>query len=197
MINLRNYFNSMAEQWDSVTEHDLHKIRYILNILKIQTGAKIIDVGTGTGILIPFLVELVGKQGEITAVDISDKMLEVAQRKHTYENVSFICCDIIEADLPNSYFDFSICYSVFPHFKDQKSTVKAICNYLKNGGKFVICHTQSREAINNLHKNISGAVAEDILPSLDVINEYFYNLGLETIIEIDNDEMFVIIAKKK
>ncbi|NLK28719.1 MAG: class I SAM-dependent methyltransferase [Clostridiales bacterium] len=195
-MSQREFFNSMAEKWDTVCQHDIDKIKHILSLINIYNGAKILDVGTGTGILIPFLREEVREQGKITAIDISDKMLEVAQRKYTYDNVSYICDDVIEADLPSDYFDYVICYSVFPHFHDKQLAIKAIGKYLKVGGKFAICHSQSREAINNLHKCASEVVAEDHLPPIDVIKECFGALGLETVIEIDNDEMFVVICRK-
>lgn len=186
----------MAEKWDSVCQHDMNKVKYIISLLNIRYGARILDVGTGTGVLIQLLAEQAGEQGEITAIDVSDRMLEVAQRKHMYDNVSFVCGDVLEADLPNEYFDYVICYSVFPHFDDKEFAVKVLSKYIKQGGKLVICHSQSREAINNRHKSASEAVAEDILPQINVIRGYFENLGLETIIEINNDEMFVAAARK-
>lgn len=196
MITQRDFFNSMAEKWDSVCQHDMNKVKYIISLLNIEYGARILDVGTGTGVLIQLLAEQAGEQGEITAIDVSDRMLEVAQRKHTYNNVSFVCGDVLEADFPNEYFDYVICYSVFPHFDDKEFAVKVLSKYIKQGGKLIICHSQSREAINNKHKSASEAVAEDILPQINVIRGYFENSGLETIIEIDNDEMFVAAARK-
>lgn len=197
MINQKEFFDSIAEKWDTISNHNTDKIKDILTLINIKHGAKILDVGTGTGILVPFLREQVGEKGSITAVDVSSKMIEVAQRKYIYDNVSFVCADILDSDLPNEYFDFAICYSVFPHFNDKPSAIKAINKYLKVGGKFIICHSQSREAINNLHRNSSKVISEDNLPSIDVIKGYLKILGLKTITEIDNDEMFVIICIKE
>lgn len=196
MITQREFFNSMADKWDTICHHDKDKIQYIINLLNIQNGAKVLDVGTGTGILLPFLGKEVGEKGEVVAIDVSEKMLEVAQRKYSYNNVSFVCEDVLEADLPMEYFDIIICYSVFPHFQDKQSAIKVISRYLKFGGMFAICHSQSRDAINNLHKNASEVVAEDNLPSIHVIKEYCDDVALESIIEIDNDEMFVVICSK-
>lgn len=197
MLTQKDFFNSMAEIWDTTCHHNTDKINYILNLLNIKTGSKILDVGTGTGILIPLLTEQVGEQGEITAIDFSNKMIEIAQRKYEYRNVSFICDNVFEFDFPNKHFDFIICYSVFPHFEDKQSAINTLSKYLKDDGKFAICHSQSREAINNLHKKVSEVVAKDNLPRIDVIKGYFKNSNLKTISEIDNDEMFVIIARKK
>lgn len=196
MMTQKDFFNSMAEVWDTAYYHNTDKIKYILNLLNTKRGSKILDVGTGTGILVPFLSEEVGIQGEITAIDFSYKMIEVAQRKYAYKNVSFICDDVFGVDFPNEYFDFIICYSVFPHFEDKQSAINILSKYLKDGGKLAIFHSQSREAINNLHKKITEVVVEDNLPTIDVIKGYFKNSNLKTISEIDNGEMFVIIARK-
>lgn len=196
MISQREFFNSMAEKWDTVCQHDVNKIEYILDLLNIKNGTKILDIGTGTGILIPFLSERVGEEGKIIAIDVSEKMLEVAQRKYSYRNTTFVCGDVLEADLPKEFFDFVICYSVFPHFDDKQMAISVISKCLKKGGKLVICHSQSREAINNLHRNASEAVAEDNLPDISTIKTFFLQVELNTTVEIDNNELFVVVAEK-
>lgn len=196
MITQREFFNSMAEKWDTVCRHDTGKIEYILSLLDIRNGDKILDVGTGTGVLIPFLIAKTGEQGEITAVDVSEKMLEMAKRKYSYGNVAFICTDALNGELPQEYFDFVVCYSVFPHFDDKQSAAAVMSKYLKKGGKFIICHSESRETINNMHKNASEAVSEDNLPDADILAELIERAGMTVLHKIDNEEMFVVIAQK-
>lgn len=196
MITQREFFNSMAEKWDTVCQHDKDKIRYILSFLGIKKGSKVLDVGTGTGVLIPHIWKQVGNKGEITAIDISEKMIEVAQRKYSYENVKFLCSDVLKVDFKSEYFDFVVCYSVFPHFYRKQLAIDIMSKYLKKGGKFIICHSQSREAINNLHKKTSEAVAEDNLPSATIIKNFLENANMKLINIIDNDEMFVVISEK-
>ncbi len=186
----------MADRWDTVCTHDANKIEYVLDLLSIKNGAKILDVGTGTGILIPFLSERAGEEGKIIAIDMSEKMLEVAQQKYSYRNTDFVYGDVLEADLPKEFFDFVICYSVFPHFHDKQLAIGIISKCLKKGGKFVIFHSQSREEINNLHKNSSEVVSEDNLPDISTIKTYFLQAGLNTTAEIDNSEMFVVVGEK-
>lgn len=192
----REFFDSMAEKWDTVCQHDMNRVQYIISLLNIDWGARILDVGTGTGVLIPLLAEQVGTEGSIMAIDVSEKMLEVARRKYILNNVTFVCDDVFKADLPEASFDFVICYSVFPHFKDKQSAINNLSRYLGIGGKLAICHSQSREAINRLHKDASYAVAEDNLPSLTVIKGYLSNADLRIIKEIDNEEMYVVIGEK-
>lgn len=192
----KEFFNSMAEKWDTICHHDSDKINTILNLSDIKKESRILDVGTGTGILIPFLHTRMGDSGEIFAIDVSEKMLEVARGKYNYANVKFIEGDILDINIDTCYFDFIICYSVFPHFTDKQLAINRMGKFLKKGGKIVICHSQSRDEINNLHKKASEAVCEDNLPDIKIIKSYLKNAGLDTTVEIDNIEMFVVIGEK-
>ncbi|MDR7871048.1 MAG: methyltransferase domain-containing protein [Tissierellaceae bacterium] len=196
MISQKDFFNSAAKEWDNICKHDTNKIDHIINLLNIQKGSKILDVGTGTGILIPYLREKVGDEGKIIAIDYSDKMLEIAKKKYINDNVFFVYGDILETALPEEYFDFIICYSVFPHFLNKQLAISTMAKFLKTYGKLTICHSQSRKEINNLHKNVSEAVSEDNLPEMNVIKKHLKDSGLNIITDIDNDDMFVIIARK-
>lgn len=195
-MNNREFFNSMAKKWDSIVNHDERKINKILNMVQIKEGSKVLDVGTGTGVLIPFLYSYAGNTGKIIAVDEAEKMIDVAKKKYSYENVEFVAGDVLEIELPEDYFDYIMCYSMFPHFGDKKTAVEKLARYLKKTGKFVICHSQSREAINNLHKEVSEVVKNDRLPPVSVIRDYYKVAGIEVIAEIDNENMFVVIGRK-
>lgn len=192
----KEFFNSMAHKWDTFCKHDMEKVKFILNLLDIKEGSKVLDVGTGTGVLVSSLSNYVGEKGEVIAIDAAEKMIEVAKSKHKFKNVSFVCGDVLEVDLSKDSFDYTICYSVFPHFQDKLETIKTISKLLKSGGKFIICHSQSRDAINNLHKKASEAVAEDNLPEMETIKSYFWQAGMTVINQIDNDDMFVIIGQR-
>jgi len=195
-LNNREFFNSMAEKWDSTVSHDEGKIRSILNMVDLEEGCKVLDVGTGTGVMIPFLHSYTGNTGMIIAVDISEKMIEVARNKFCFENVEFISEDVLKMELPVDFFDCIMCYSMFPHFGDKKAAIEKLAKYLNKDGKFVICHSQSREAINNLHKEASEAVKNDRLPAVEQIIEYYNNAAMETISVMDNEDMFVVIGRK-
>lgn len=195
-LDNRAYFNAIAEKWDGMISHNEHKIRSILDMAGLRKGFRVLDAGTGTGILIPFLHSYVGNSGSVTAVDIAERMIEIARNKYGSENVRFAAGDVLEADLPEGYFDCVMCYSMFPHFEDKRAAVQKLARYLKKAGKLVICHSQSREAINNLHGGMSGPVRNDNLPPADVLKEYFDSAALEATSTVDNEEMFVIIGRK-
>lgn len=110
------FFNSLASTWDETCKHDIDKVEKILDLTGIKIGNHILDVGTGTGVLIPSLYKRVGKSGYIRAVDIAENMVKMAERKNNYENVSFECGDVLEMNHDKNTYDQIICYSIFPFF---------------------------------------------------------------------------------
>ena len=67
-----DFFDSLASTWD---ENEVlstpDRIRSILGKLGISNGMDILDLGTGTGVLVPYLSEMVGTEGHVAAIDLS------------------------------------------------------------------------------------------------------------------------------
>lgn len=195
-MNHKEFFNSMADKWDIICHHDQNKIIEIMDLVNIQQGDRVLDVGTGTGIMIPVISSRVGWAGKVTAVDLAEKMIAVAKSKYNDPNTDFMIGDVFTLDLPAEYYDVIMCYSVFPHFEYKLTAANKLGNYLKPGGKIVICHSQSRDEINHLHKNASQAVSRDYLPDAATIMGYLSQCGFNTTVTVDNDRMFVLIGQK-
>lgn len=79
-MNQVEFFNQIAKEWDSIIEVNEEKINTLLSKLNITDNSKVLDIGTGTGVLIPFLKSL-NPNGYIKGVDISSEMLNVAREK--------------------------------------------------------------------------------------------------------------------
>ncbi|MBF0498390.1 MAG: class I SAM-dependent methyltransferase, partial [Deltaproteobacteria bacterium] len=172
------------------------KIIEILDMVDLRPGDAILDVGTGTGILIPFLLPRIGPNGTITAIDLSENMIAVARQKCRSDAVEFMVGDVLTMPLPPASFDAVICYSVFPHFDDKARAIARLDSYLKPGGELIVCHSQSRDAINQLHKSADAEVASDNLPDASEIVRYFVLTGIGPKSIIDDERMFVVVGKK-
>lgn len=197
-MNRKEFFNAKAAQWDAHCRHDQGTINRILDLVNIRPGDKILDIGTGTGVLIPFLVSRVGSTGEIIGVDMAEKMIEAAQKKYAcYPHVHFVVGDIFQMDLPDACFDVIMCYSVFPHFEEQASVPERLGVFLRPGGKLAVCHSMSRDQINKVHQNASSAVSGDYLPDADTIKGFYLAAGYDIVEETDNEKMFVVVGRKK
>jgi len=186
----------MAHKWDEICSHDTVKLKAITKMADISKGQRVLDVGTGTGVMLPFIHKLVGDEGKITAIDLAEKMLEVAKQKYPFDNISFIFGDIATAALPKTHYDVIMCYSVFPHFYDKPQIISHMTGLLKPKGRLVIAHSQSRDAINELHAKSADTVSRDELPEAATIEKYMKQAELVPILTVDNDEMFVVIGQK-
>ena len=187
------FFDSIAHKWDEIVNHNSIKIRAVLESLEIKGSDSILDIGTGTGVLIPFLLDMLGEAGRITAIDISTQMLEIAKSKHDNCQVRFMKLDFIEAEL-QEIFDIVLCYSCFPHLGDSRNAIRRMLKVLRKGGKLVIFHSESREKINQLHGNMDSPVKQDTLPSAEELKCVIEVEGGKVIHIEDSEEKYVIVV---
>jgi demethylmenaquinone methyltransferase/2-methoxy-6-polyprenyl-1,4-benzoquinol methylase len=128
----REFFDERAEVWDEISVHDPEKVQYITDLLEIHREDRILDIGTGTGIMVPFYEKYL-TTGRVVAVDYSEKMIEVARLKYPekeHPQVSFRVADVYELKY-DAEFDLVVCYSCFPHFPDQPLALKILSKALK------------------------------------------------------------------
>lgn len=193
----KEFFNQRAYGWDKNTKHDADKIKYILSQLYLSGSEKILDVGTGTGILIPFYMKYI-TSGKITAIDFSEKMIDVASSKFPpkkYPQVEFIISDVYDLNYFNQ-FDIVMCYSCFPHFKNKPRAISVLKKMLKSQGKLVVAHSNSRDEINSVHMQSEDKISKDILPTSSVLKNMIQTAGLKVIFERDDKDFFIMIAEK-
>ena len=196
-MQLQEYFDQLAPTWDKeLTQERRECLNNIVKELGIKPGYCVLDIGSGTGVLLPFLIAELGDKGKIIASDFSAEMLGQAKAKTVQSIVDFAQADVIAIPLADNSADLAMCNSVFPHFNDKSRALREIARVLKNNGRLVICHTMSREMINQLHQSIGGAVANDLLPHELQLRELIKQAGLRVIHFEDGPERYLVIAEK-
>ncbi len=79
-MQLQEYFDQLAPTWDKeLTRERLKCLGNIVKELGIKPGYYVLDIGSGTGVLLPFLIAELGDEGKIVALDFSAEMLGQAQ----------------------------------------------------------------------------------------------------------------------
>jgi ubiquinone/menaquinone biosynthesis C-methylase UbiE len=196
-MQLQEYFDQLAPTWDKeLTRERLKCLGNIVRELGIKPGYYVLDIGSGTGVLLPFLITEVGNEGKIVALDFSAEMLVQAQAKNFPPIVGFAQADVLAIPLADSSVDMAICNSAFPHFGDKVKALKEIARALKNNGRMVICHTMSREMLNRLHQSVGGIVANDLLPDEFQLRALAKQAELKITRFEDNPERYLVIAEK-
>jgi len=197
IVQQKEYFDRLALTWDSrLTPETLTRLSNIVAELDIKPVSCVLDVGSGTGVLVPFLNRAIGNLGTIIEVDISARMLAEAKSKGL-NNTHFIQADIAYIPMPQEVFDLVICHNVFPHFGNKLKSLKEIARVTKLNGRLAICHSMSREAVNNLHQTIGGVVRNDLLPEEVELYQLLTEAGLDSIKLEDNSDRYLAVAHKK
>jgi demethylmenaquinone methyltransferase/2-methoxy-6-polyprenyl-1,4-benzoquinol methylase len=195
MNDNREVFNAMSQNWDDTSRLDLVRLELMCNLIGIKRGDKLLDVGCGTGVLVPYLCALTN-ESFITCIDFSIGMIEVAKSKFVDREVEFICDDVLTHDFGGEgLFDHILCFSVYPHFPDKPQAIRTFHQLLKKGGHLSVMHAASRETINNIHSRTEH-FQSDMLPVLDSIIGLMRHNGFREEIMIDNDVMYIASARK-
>jgi ubiquinone/menaquinone biosynthesis C-methylase UbiE len=196
-MQLQEYFDQLAPTWDKeLTPERLKCLGNIVKKLGIKPGYYVLDIGSGTGVLLPFLITELSDEGKIIALDFSAEMLGQAKAKNFPPMVGFAQADVLAIPLADNSVDLAICNSVFPHFNDKVKALKEIARVLKNNGRLVICHTMSRAMINQLHQSAGGIVASDLLPDEFQLRRLVKQAGLKITHFEDRPERYLVIAEK-
>ena len=193
---LREYFNSRADTWDeNIAEKDTNKLTGMAERLELKPGSVVLDVGTGTGVFLPYLLKNIGKNGKIVALDLAEEMLAKAMAKYSAENVEYLHADIMDIPVYEEMFDSVVCYSSFPHFQDKHKALTEIRRVMKPGGRVFVCHTSSRDHINGMHSTLPG-VENDLLPAPDEMRMLYSNAGLTVVKIEENAESYLAVGEK-
>ena len=114
-VYVKEMFNVLASDYDfmnSIITFGRNKsfkkqaVKRIYNLLAGKKELRILDVCCGTGDIAIFAAEMFGESANITGVDFSEKMLEVAEKRaHSFKNIEFIPADVMNLPFENEYFD--------------------------------------------------------------------------------------------
>jgi ubiquinone/menaquinone biosynthesis C-methylase UbiE len=77
--------------------------RRAVRALRAQPGATIVELGCGTGLNFELIERVIGPEGRLIGVDMTDAMLAQARRRveaHRWRNVSLVECDIARYEFP-------------------------------------------------------------------------------------------------
>lgn len=197
MKNRKDFFDDHATTWDKELHYGkrLHQLLEVVKWFELSPSDDVLDVGTGTGILLPSLKEAIGSKGKLIALDFSFQMLMQAKARQCKE-IILINASVSAIPFQPNQFDRVTCFSAFPHFPDKFQALLEMVRVLKNGGKLFIAHLHSTEEIYQLHQGIGGPVARDSLPPPRQMEGLLKRVGLTEISIINQPGKFLAKGRK-
>ncbi|MFC1501371.1 class I SAM-dependent methyltransferase [Elusimicrobiota bacterium] len=196
-MNRQNFFNHHSLAWDGSIEPKAEKrfSKKILPMLDLSKSKNILDLGTGTGIILPYLKMIAAKKADIVALDFSKKMISIAKKKYG-NKYEYVIGNAQKLPFKTESFDSIICYSAFPHFTNKLKALKEGFRTLKKKGKYIIAHSDSRRAINSHHRKIGSVVEKDYLPDTDEMRDLFRKAGFTNCKIAESKDIYVAIGHK-
>lgn len=187
------FFDRLAETWDHIAHHPRERVERVLGTLGTLQGKMVVDVGTGTGVLIPYLASRVGPEGSILALDLSPRMIEAARAKYCADNLSFEVADFLDWQAARPA-DVIIAYSCFPHFDEPGAFWDSAARNLVDGGLALVAHIEGRIRINAMHGTRAPGVSRPLPPARELA-AMAERRGFETLSLADEEDAYLVLAR--
>lgn len=200
----REFFNERAEQWLDMWYKDEtsgdysrydREFKRLMDLACIKPGNAVLDLGCGSGVMAPYILDRIGADGKLHEVDYAEKMIEVNRRLHKDPRVTFEVASVDAMKVPDAAFDVAFCFSCFPHFHNKTRTIEVIRKALKKNGKLVIAHFDSSEDINDHHRK-HECVMHDHLPDEPAMRKLLSNSAFKVNNFIDEPGFYYVEAEK-
>lgn len=184
-----NYQETSSDLITRINIHDQFGGRsidkWMLEVLSLQKGAKILDVACGTGKQCVSFYEELGGDCEITGVDVSDELLDKAKQvaaEKGYE-INFGKLDFNKAFIyeENTFDLISCCFAIY-YVENIPFTIKEMLRVLKPGGRLFTTGPmlENKRVFYDIIKEATGKVIPPMPGSsrysselLDAVKEIF------------------------
>ena len=187
-----DFFDRLAPGWDADMIRSDAVIARILDNARVAEGKDVLDVATGTGVLIPdYLARGVAS---VTAIDISPKMADIARDKFGGERVEILCGDAEETDF-GRLFDCVVVYNAFPHFPEPERLIARLSSLLKPGGTLTVAHGMSREKIDAHHSGAASHVSNGLMSEHELAAIFARYLRVTAV--VSDEHMYQVVGEKE
>ncbi len=111
-----------------------------VDALELSKGDIVVELGCGTGLNFPLVLDVIGPDGKLIGVDITDKMLDQARKRvkgNEWNNVELVQSDAAEYNFPKDV-DGIFATGVIQYSPQCDKIIKHGYDALKTGKNFVI-----------------------------------------------------------
>ncbi|HVL58473.1 MAG TPA: methyltransferase domain-containing protein [Burkholderiaceae bacterium] len=136
-----------------------------LDLLQLQAGSALLDVGCGHGAAVPRLAERIGSGGRIVGIDSSRAMIAEAQRRFDPARwpVEFHCADAVRLPFGDAAFDATRCDRVLMFVRDPSRAVAEMLRVTRPDGRVVATEGDiGTHAIDSSDAQATCAVLETV-----------------------------------
>jgi demethylmenaquinone methyltransferase/2-methoxy-6-polyprenyl-1,4-benzoquinol methylase len=163
--------------------------RRAVELLQLRRGDRVVELGCGTGLNFPLIIEQIGSEGRLVGADISPKMLACARQRVDragWKNVELVESDIARYVLPHGI-NGVLSVGVFGYLEEYDRVIEAASHALVHNGHLVILDGRQPESLPSWVFKIILWLARPFgvsreyfeNPTWESVDRYFENMTLE------------------
>jgi ubiquinone/menaquinone biosynthesis C-methylase UbiE len=194
----RRHFNELAPRWDQLPgpSDALPKVAEFVARASQTRAKRILDVGCGTGILVPYLLRACPQARCVVELDFAEEMLRENARKLAHRHVARLCADAQALPFRDECFDLVLCFAVLPHLVDLEAALRELSRVLRRSGGFAVGHLMGSAELNALHHSLGEPLAHDTLPPVESLAQSLRQLGATVVSAEERPDWYFAHAVK-
>lgn len=151
-----------------------------LDLLDLASGARVLELGCGTGVFLPALAAAVSPRGQVIGLDHNPGFLEEARQRVERAGFSTLVmleeADAVRLPFPDNSFDAAHVERVLMHLADPDAALREVHRVLKPGGRLVAAEPDSA-GVRTDHPDDPEAMA--LIAAQDLVQVRQPAIGLE------------------
>lgn len=163
ILNAASLLSSSAQE----AKRDAVDAAKLIEILEIQPGATVADIGAGSGPLVTPMSQQVGSTGRVYATDINaDRISELKKlvAVASLSNVTVLEGGAAQTNLPESCCDAIYMRLVYHHFGDPPAMNASLLKSLKPGGRIAVIEFKPKTGTSAPPGKRSEGDAHGVMP---------------------------------
>ena len=175
-----------------VPEDILERLKAVVERAQIRPDESVLDVGTGAGVLLPFILQ--HQPARVVACDLSGEMVKLARQRFG-ESVTVLQSDVV--DIPGEVGPFGavFCNAMFGNVYDQRQTIEVVERLLSPGGRLVISHPMGSDFVRRLKAGSPQYHLKE-LPDRSFLNQLLEGAGIAITHFVDETDLYLAICTK-
>jgi SAM-dependent methyltransferase len=188
----RDFFSQHIDIFDPpLPEGVPERLKRIVAAAGIAKGDVVLDVGTGTGILVPLIQAY--EPEAIFACDLSEAMLVHLQEQYPYAKT--IAADVRDLMLPDQSIDIVFLNACYPNVVDKPKSFENISRMMRSGGRMIISHPMGRSFVDMLKEKSPFPL--DDFPKKSEAEALFKPYEFLVQDCVDEPKIYILVATKR